>query len=344
MKFIKEISVLLLASSLCAPSFAQGSLIDACTAIITSGLKNYSIKSDSNYYLDAVSDKYCESNGTSKSSSIGIGIEAVVKAIPVSFTGNYSSSQQAMSNFCRAYSSTAVGRSSSDSYKETIVSRAYDSFDQCIAMAAQSVVLNHAVRSEEIVDFIIAPGFSHPVRINGIQAPENIACYGILPKSESSPPVSSTATLFDKNTTVNLTNNDTLSLGCKRTGKPNVKGDMVFDEAVITIFTNLVPKGNYSVFLPKSTRLFSDAAEELDRKISTLIAASASMGTRLSSVNARFSKVRMQLTCTPRGNFPLGEPPACPANFSDTGGKTVYSVSGGCCGVGEVCRICYGVD
>jgi hypothetical protein len=57
---------------------AQSNIFDNCKTIITDGSKEYSIQTDSRAYLNSVFDKYCDSSGSAKSSSLGIGLDAFV--------------------------------------------------------------------------------------------------------------------------------------------------------------------------------------------------------------------------------------------------------------------------
>lgn len=87
------------------------SLIDACKTIITDGLRDYSIETNSAEYLNSVRDQYCDSSSSAKSSKFGVGLDAVVEAIPIGFKVNYNSSQEAMRNFCKNYSAQAISQS-----------------------------------------------------------------------------------------------------------------------------------------------------------------------------------------------------------------------------------------
>lgn len=113
----------------------------ACRELIPSGLKQYSIRTDSGSYLTSVFDRYCDESGSTKSSGLWLGLDIVVKTIPVTFTGSYSSNEEAVRNFCKTYAGQARGHSDQERYEEKIVDRAYDSFDACTAIAATGVIL-----------------------------------------------------------------------------------------------------------------------------------------------------------------------------------------------------------
>lgn len=238
---------------------AQPTLIDSCKTVITDGLNEYSIKNDSSSYLNSVHDNYCEASGSAKTDKFGLGIEAVVKAIPIKFTGTYDSGQTAMKNFCKNYASTTAQNSAAASYQQTIVRRAYESFDTCVSLAAQGTSVKHFIRSPDTFDFYLAPGFSRPVKINGMHVPKNVVCKGILPGETKS-------SVINEDTVTTLNNNDSMSVGCTRTGDKDSDGNITLQEAVVTIFTNL-QNGNYSVFLPKNVAISSNWGTDFESRL-----------------------------------------------------------------------------
>jgi hypothetical protein len=227
----------------------------ACRDLITSGLKQYSIRTESSSYLTSVFDRYCEASGSTKSTRLGLGLDLVIKAIPVKFTGSYSSNEQAMKNFCSTYQSHSEGQSAQATYEEKIVDRAYDSFDSCVAMAATGVIVRHTVRDFNNIDFFVAPGFSRPVTLRGVKAPANMLCEGQDPTVAGNPKKT-----INLSTHIVLNGSDTLNIACTRSGTPQADKSVIFDEATVTLLTNIAPVGNYAAYLPRDTKLPEDQA------------------------------------------------------------------------------------
>ena len=244
---------------------AQSGIFENCRTIITDGLREYSITTDSSAYLNSVFDKYCETSGTARSTGLSVGLDAVIKAIPVQFTSSYSSNEEAVRNFCRNYSSISTGRSDRTAYQERIVQRAYESFDQCIALAQTGVVVRHKVRSLAELDFFVAPGFARPVMLRGIKSSTNIQCSGQDPNSANS-----TAKKFDLSTRIQVKDNNALNISCTRTGKPGTNGETIYDEGTVTLFTDIGPNGNYGAFVPRDTRLAENQASAIAQQIASL--------------------------------------------------------------------------
>jgi hypothetical protein len=244
---------------------AQPGIFDNCRTIITDGLREYSITTDSSAYLNSVFDKYCESSGTIRSSGLSVGLDTVIKAIPIQFTGTYSSNEEGVRNFCRNYSSISAGRSDKTVYKEKIVQRAYESFDQCIALAQTGVVVRHKVRSLADLDFFVAPGFARPVTLRGIKTSPNIQCSGQDPNSANS-----AVKKFDLSTRIQIKDNNVLNISCTRTGTAGANGETIYDEGTVTLFTDIGPNGNYGAFAPRDTRLAENQASSIAQQIASL--------------------------------------------------------------------------
>lgn len=272
MTVLKALSAVASVTLCMAAAHAQSNIFDNCRAVVTDGLREYSIKTDSRAYLNSVFDKYCESSGSVKSSSLGFGLDLVVKALPLSILGSFSSNEEAVKNFCRNYSSVASARSDTTNYQEKIVQRAYESFDQCIALAQTGVIVRHAVRSLVFLDFYVAPGFSRPVTIKGVKTSPNVECRGQDPNSGKSQDQR-----FDLSTRIKLQDNRTLNVVCERKGRAGPKGETVFDEAVVTLLTDVGPNGNYAAFVPRDTSLPENRASEIERTLQSLAAENAAL-------------------------------------------------------------------
>ena len=102
-----------------------------CTDIART-LKEFSISTSSSSYLNSVFDSYCEASGNTKTSSGSLGLDAVVKAIPIKFTGSVSNSDEAMKNFCKNYAGTTAIQERKFSYEEKIASKALDTVAVCL--------------------------------------------------------------------------------------------------------------------------------------------------------------------------------------------------------------------
>jgi hypothetical protein len=273
-------------------AFAQVSLFDGCKPVITDGLREYSIFSDSSSFLNTVFDKYCDSSGSAKIQSLGFGIDAVVKSIPVQFTGNFSSNEEAVRNFCRDYRSVTVNVTNRNSYEEKIVRRAYDSFDACISMAQTGVIARHRVENVERVNFYLAPGFSRPVTVRGVNPSSNMTCTGQDPTENGTP----TEVTFGKTSRYVLQNNTVLGMVCTRKATIDPAGNSVFDEGIVTVLTDINPNGNYTMFLPRDSKLAENQASVIDAKLQSLASETEKLAEQLSKIQNAAGRTAVKAT------------------------------------------------
>ena len=268
----KLLSVIIMVGA-ASPALAQSTVFDNCTTLIREGLREYNVQSESEANLNTVFDRSCSSSGEFRTETAGVGLEAVVKSIPWKFTGNYGSTKEAMTNFCRDYRAVAEKSAARNSYQETIARRGYDSFDHCITMAASGVVARHRVENIERVNFYLASGFS-PVKVAGVNATNNIVCKGHNPTDPEAKEVT-----MNGDTRMTLVNNMTLGFVCTRTGTVDDKGTSVMQEGVVTILTDLRPNGNYTIFMPQErlvapteASVIMNQIKELDEKTTPQVA------------------------------------------------------------------------
>jgi hypothetical protein len=254
-------------STVAAIAHGQTTLLDTCNKIITDGLKEVDIQLTSSSFLNSSFDRFCTASGSMKSTSGGVGIAAIVNAIPVQFTGNFSSSDQAMSNFCGTYASVAAGRSQATTYEEHTVQRAYESLDSCVAFALTGVTMQETVRSLQNLDFFVAPGMRNPITLRGIETSPNIVCSGQDPNAKNAAVVK-----FDLSTRIVLQNSAVLNISCVRAGTPGPGGQTVYAEGTVTLFTDVLPRGNFGAFLPHDALLPTNQATLLDAQIQGLTA------------------------------------------------------------------------
>lgn len=224
---------------------------------IAKTLKEYSIDSSSSSFLNSVFTQHCQQDGSRKSTGASAGLDAVVKAIPIKFTGSYSNSEEAFTNFCKSYSSFTSASSSSDAYKETISAKALETIAECQRLQASGVIVTHQVSNAEALSFYLRNSVTQTFELQGVQTTGPVKCSG---------QVSGTKTPFDMSLNARITK--TQSFACVRTGTTKAdKTGTDFPESIVTVLTN---QGNYSVFWPKDQRESSDMASAIDRRITTL--------------------------------------------------------------------------
>lgn len=218
-------------------------------------LKEYSIDSSSSGYLNAVFTQHCQQDGSRKSSGGGIGLDAVIKAVPIKFTGNYSNADEEMTSFCKTYASQTSATALTDRYKETISIKALETIQQCNALQASGVLITHQINNVEAANFYLRNSVTQSLEVQGISTTGGATCEGLL-NGKKKP--------FDSSLSTSV--KSTLSFSCKRTGSP-YGNKVTYPESIVTVLTN---QGNYSLFWPMDERQSQDMATQIDRRITSV--------------------------------------------------------------------------
>ncbi|MDQ2084147.1 hypothetical protein RA307_28500 [Xanthobacteraceae bacterium Astr-EGSB] len=227
-----------------------------CSMVLTRALREYDIQSDSSAYLNSTFDNLCTASGETRNRTIDIGVEAVIKAIPIKFTGGATDVRTAATNFCKTYKADTTATSTSSRYRETVAQRAYQSFDNCVSLSQQGNLVTHEVLSIEKVQIFLRAGIAKPVELRGVDMTQNIKCSGAV-DGKLVTYSQDTSAQTDKSMTIN----------CTRAPRQMAGGEMVFDEGTIALDIAL---GRYAIFLPRDTKLSEDQASILNTTISEL--------------------------------------------------------------------------
>lgn len=228
--------------------------VSHCDVIITQGLREHSIQTSSESNLNVIFDNECTTTGDRKSSSGGLGLKAIVDEIPFDFTGSYTSSEDAMTHFCKNYSSKAASNRSSNTYEEKIITQAYDSYNQCVAFSLANVRVDYKQPSQAETTFYLAPSVTTPIQITGLKASSNVTCQGQNPITNQ---------LITYGPATHFSSTKPFNIACTRSTTPTNSGQL-YDEGSITIETNI---SNYDVYLPPDKRMADQYASDLQKKI-----------------------------------------------------------------------------
>lgn len=225
---------------------------------ISKTLREYSIDSSSSSYLNAVFSEHCQMDGSSKDKSGGVGLDAIVKAIPIKFTGSYSSVDQAFSNFCKSYQLHTSSSSEADSYKQTISAKALDTIQQCLRLQAKDIFVSHEIANAEAANFFLRGNIHQIFELTGV---------GIVGKKTTcTGQINGKTVAFDER--VHIKNISNQSFVCTRTGHLDPRTQKVYyPESIITVMTSA---GNYTLFWPKDERFSEEMASRIDEKITGL--------------------------------------------------------------------------
>jgi hypothetical protein len=212
--------------------------------------------------------------------------EATIPVIPLQLKGTYTSNDGAIRNFCRNYSQVISSNRQRNTYEERIVDRAYQSLDQCLALAATGAIIHQNIQTLARVDFFLTPGRT-PIKVMGINTTLNVKCTGMMPNSNQQ-----TATQFDASTSITLQGSDALGMVCTREPRTDSSGNQVYDEGAATVLTDVVPNGNYTMYMPRDARLPENLASSINSSMATLIGQNLALIARLTAAELKLDAAK----------------------------------------------------
>lgn len=207
-----------------------------CTDIART-LKEFSISTSSSSYLNSVFDSYCEASGNTKTSSGSLGLDAVVKAIPIKFTGSTANSEEAMKNFYKSYAGTTAIQERKFSYEERIASKALDTVTDCLRLQTQGVTITHDVVNRDRSAFFLKSAVEQKITLSGVSVSGPVVCTGQIAGKSAA---------FNQSTNVVISKSQNFT--CTRTPDVNAQKVKTYPESSIVVSTNF---GNYNVLWPR---------------------------------------------------------------------------------------------
>jgi len=279
--------------------------------------------------------RYCESNGSLKSSSAQLDLTIPVKAIKLGFSGNQAQAKQEMQKFCNSYSERLNTYSASYQLNNRVVVDALLSFNQCVALEGKRVQISHVTTN---ADLVVRVGFNpaeQQVTLNSVQYDPAVATCTSNIAGEGKPiPVSAT--------TGELKANKPFSIACGRKALTTARGDRKFARLEVLVDTN---QGAYTVAMPTEEMLGFDLASTNRQAILAAKQEQTRLRREVDSLKAKIAGVRGQAFSFTQGQ---GQIIPCPQdggniltfskNYCDQKGATVSGLqnigsrNGGKCG------------
>lgn len=248
--------------------FASQVTAQQCDVIITDGLREYDISSDSASVLRTTFDQYCHETGEVRSGGMNVGLDVAVKNIPVKFTAGSTEASTAMSNFCRTFKGSSEEQSQRNRYEDRVVSEAYDAYATCVQISQLGLFASHDLISDSRAQIIFRAGVDRPVQINGVETSDNVTCYG-SGTSPSQPLTPSTS----------ITDDVSIGLFCARASRVGIGGQEVYDEGIIAFDVSGLA---YNVYWPGSKTIPERLTSTLQDTLSELRQSEIDLNAKLS--------------------------------------------------------------
>lgn len=268
------------------PAFAEEGY-DACVSVYANSTRNINQEYREQIQVNQLFNEHCEQNGELRTSGGSIDFEGVVKAIPVKIGVSGNSAKEKMQSFCKIAQTYSLNNSAEFNFANQVVVDALSSFNQCLAIASERLVITHSAQGAEsvIINGRWRDGITQGVYLDTITFDPNlIGC-----SSTSFSADGSSETVGDKR--LELSKN--FNIACRRLPKSQ-EGDLVYAEANIGLGTSL---GTYSIKLYDERILgFTNAQdaienyEQLSRERDTIASNLSTVTTSLEDVRAAYDR------------------------------------------------------
>ena len=127
-------------------SFAQVSeALRACTEIYKGSTHNYTESQRQDVELSRSFSSFCKKDGSVSTSATGLGLTAIISSIPFKFSGEHTSDEAKMEEFCQQ-GSTQFDAWSSGSANDTVVNtEALANFNACLSLANSGLSFSSSI-------------------------------------------------------------------------------------------------------------------------------------------------------------------------------------------------------
>lgn len=260
---------------------------DNCRRVYENAVRNVSVDTDDSTSLISIFDEHCENNGSVRSSTTEVKADVVIKKVPVKFWGSHQGSRERFQNFCKTYQAERFSQENQSRYRNEVVTRALELFNQCEALSIQGVQIAHYENvSDVVVDFSMRRGIDFEIQgVSTVNAQCGVVT-GDAPRR-----------VLNKETSFKPPANTNFGMICTRTERQD-RDKIVYDPATVTIASNFGP---YTISLWKEevwgpplasvhAREFSKITDENKSKtkeVETLKSELSAMENRMNNANIK---------------------------------------------------------
>lgn len=260
---------------------------DACVAVYANSTRNINQEYREQIQINQVFNEHCEQSGELRTSGGSIDFEGVLKAIPMKIGISGGSAKEKMQSFCKIAQAYSLNNSADFVFANQVVVDALSSFNQCLAIASERLVITHSTQGAEsvIINGRWRDGITQGVYLDAITFdPNHITC-----SSTSFSADGSSEKIGDKR--LELSKN--FNIACRRLPKAEA-GDLLYAEANIGLGTSL---GTYSIKLYDERILgFTNAEDaienyaQLSKERDALVSSLSTITTNLDEARASYDQ------------------------------------------------------
>ena len=241
--------------------------IEICKAPVSNeALREFRVKASSRAYSNVVFDNYCSFSGSVRSEADSKSFGLVYEALAFNFSGENSTDETRLQQYCRDYASNRQAESSQFEAESTIVKRAFESFDQCISYALAGARIEHTVVDYEGLTMALTPPRLRPIVVQGTRSSDGISCFGRLGDRGGAIDLD----FLKLRRPVTVPPEQTLNIVCEREVKATDDGSITYTPASVTLLSDFQNNANYTAWLPADTLYPENRASVLNQQIGIL--------------------------------------------------------------------------
>jgi hypothetical protein len=261
------------------PTLAQ----EICRDIITYAARDLTSTNTQDAVSYSIYSEHCEGSSLRQSGQTNIGLEAVVKAVPVKFNLGSGSAEQKLQQFCKIYSQTGAASSVANIQTSLVVREALTAFNDCIMMANRGVHFIPTIQRAQVA-VSVRRAAGQDVNIQGVRYRADVLKCDV-PNTDTR----NGTQVADLNTRKKL-GADFYPIFCERIGIPNANGGLNYPRAELSILTD---QGNFAMPIAPDAEMPVAWASEISNNIGRLREnTSTDFGSLRSRIGALENRVR----------------------------------------------------
>lgn len=252
-------------------SFAQTAHSqDVCSGLLSYTGRDLHTQERENALAESLYTEHCAGSQSSSNSSGSLGIDAVVKAIPIKFRAGGSTSKEKIDNFCKIYDSNRAQFSNENIDTSVVVREALTAFNSCISMASRGIYFNPVIGAKQLsVD--VRRG-SDDTSITGLTYdPQLLECR--LPPGKMPDGTARASLVADGDSVLDL-GGSFVTITCVRKPQTLGSGEKIYPSAELTIATGrgalYVPIAADAELPPMTASAIEGKSEDLAARIKEL--------------------------------------------------------------------------
>lgn len=237
---------------------------DICSGLLSYTGRDISSEARQNAIAADLYTQHCEGSSARQGSSTSVGLDAVVKAIPIKFNYGGASSSEKLNNFCKVYDSRRAEFSAEVIDTSTVVRESLEAFNTCVGLSVSGIYFNPKIgRTILVVD--VRRG-SDDAAVTGVTYDPNLLECKLPPLPASKDAAAEPATVADANT-VRPLDGSYLPITCARKPQDGASGEKNYPRAELTIGTS---RGSFFMAVPQDAELPLNYASEISARMESL--------------------------------------------------------------------------